>query len=132
MIALSIIVILVIVVSTWLGMHKRWKTLIGVIASFMIIFIAAWFFSLRIISKAFVAKCEINREWKIENYQIVERQCIGFSGPYYYPVYLYEDNKEIDRLSYLDDSTCNVQFISKDGDTLRFNICEMVVTRNKK
>ncbi len=96
-----------------------------VIVSLAVVVIMGWYLFIYIVSEAFGPKCEENRVWKIENYEIVEKRCIGFAGPYYYPVYLYEGNKEIDRLLFIEDSSCIVNFTTEAGDTLKFDICEM-------
>lgn len=106
-------------------MNRNLKILMWSIAAIFIIAVAGWYIFLHFISVAFREKCDIHRVWKIENYEIIEKECIGFAGPYYYPVNLYKDQKEIGRAVYISDTTCIVKFISKKGDILRFDICNM-------
>jgi hypothetical protein len=73
-------------------------------------------------------KCEVHREWNIENYYIIEKKCIGFSGPTYSSVYLYENGKEIDQ-SLIIDSPCVFKFLNQRNDTLEFDICKRTLKR---
>jgi hypothetical protein len=132
MIELYILLILLLAWIGWLIVRKKWKTLLWTVVSIFILVIVGWFLFLHIVSEAFGEKCEKNREWKIENYVIVEKKCIGFAGPYYYPVYLYEDNVKLDQLLYINDSLCLVKFKPKESDTLTFDICELKLIKNRK
>lgn len=132
MILLYFLLTLVIALIIWLGLRRKWKTLLWTVVSLIVVVIAGWYLFLHIVSEAFGAKCEDNRVWKIENYVIIEKKCIGFAGPHYYPVYLFEDSKEIDYLLFINDSTCVLQFKPDGGDTLTFDICEMKLKRKKK
>jgi 4-amino-4-deoxy-L-arabinose transferase-like glycosyltransferase len=132
MIELYILLILLFALIVWLIVRKKWKTLLWTVVSTIILVIAGWYLFLHIVSEAFGAKCEKNREWEIENYVIVEKKCIGFAGPYYYPVYLYEDNVELDQLLFINDSTCVVKFKPDERDTLTFDICDLKLIKNRK
>lgn len=131
MIALYILLPTVIILIIWLVLRKKWKALLWTVIGLIVIAIAGWFFLLHIVSEAFGEKCENNRVWKIENHVLVEKKCIGFAGPHYYPVYLYKDNKEIDHSFFVNDSTCMIKFKPDVGDTLTFNICEMKLEGKK-
>jgi energy-coupling factor transporter transmembrane protein EcfT len=118
---------LVLVTIIILIIYKKWRTLL----SFLGIILVIVFGSILIIyhfASAIKDKCEIHREWKIDNYYIVEKQCIGFSGPNFFPVYLYKDGKEIDK-SFIMDSSCIVQFVNNKKDTLEFDICEKILKK---
>lgn len=103
---------------------RRWKTLLWTVGSLVVLIVIGWYVFLNILGEAFGTDCKINRKWTIGQYEIVENQCIGFAGPYYYPVYLYKDDKKIDQLAFIPDSTCMVKFKPEGLDTLTFNICE--------
>lgn len=83
--------------------------------------------------ESFGPRCEFKSTWRIQGYEIVEKQCIGFAGPPYYPLYLYKNkNKnQIDYVNYKDDS-CTVKFIEKNEDTLYFNLCTKILIRKAK
>lgn len=103
---------------------RKWKALLWTVGSLVVLIMIGGYFFLKILSEAFGTECEINRKWKIEKYEIVEKKCIGFAGPHYYPVYLYKDNKIIDQLTFIPDSTCLIKFKPEGINTLTFNICE--------
>ena len=124
MIILFIIAIPILTLIIWMLVRRKWKALLWILGCSILLIIAGWYLFLHTVSEAFGAKCEDNRKWKIEEYVIIEKQCIGFAGPLYYPVYLFKDNKEIDKLLFINDSTCLVNFITDKGDTLTFDICE--------
>ena len=132
MIILYFIISLFVAFFVWLGLRRKWKTLIWTLIILFIVIITGWFLFLNIISKAFGSKCEENRVWTVENYMIIEKKCIGFAGPSYYPVYLYKDGKEIDQLIFIKDSACILEFKSSSGDTLTFDICEKKTDKLKK
>ncbi len=108
----------------WLAVRKRWKALLWTVGSLIVLIVAGWYLFLHIVSEAFGAKCEDNQIWEIEEYVIIEKKCIGFAGPYYYPVYLYKDNKKVDDLLFIEDSACIIHFTPDLEDTLTFDICE--------
>jgi len=96
----------------------------------VIVGIGGWNILLHFVSAASREKCDTNKVWEIENYKIIEKQCIGFAGPYFYPVHLYKNNTEIDQIAYKSDS-CIVEFSDKDGKTLRFDLCSNRMVRNE-
>ena len=104
--------------------RRKWKALLWTVGCLIVLIVAGWYLFLNIFSEAFGTECENNRIWEIEQYEIVEKSCIGFAGPHYYPVYLYKDKKKIDQLTFIPDSTCVIKFKPESGDTLIFNICE--------
>jgi hypothetical protein len=67
-------------------------------------------------------QCVVVDTWKIEDYEIIKKQCLGFAGPPYYPVYLFKDETKIDWVNYMTDS-CIVKFKGLDGDSLEFDLC---------
>ncbi len=81
-----------------------------------------WVLFIWFISVAFQTECETEKTWKIEDYEIVEKRCTGFAGPPWYPIYLYQDNTEIDYVNSKSDS-CLVKFTNELGDTLEFDLC---------
>ena len=103
---------------------RKWKALLWTVGSLVVLIVIGGYLFLKILSEVFGTGCEINRKWKIEQYEIVEKRCIGFVGLHYYPVYLYKDNKKIDQLTFIAGSTCRIQFKPEGNDTLTFNICE--------
>ncbi len=84
---------------------------------------------MKIISQSFKTECENLKVWKIENYEIVKRRCLGFAGAPYYPVYLCKNDKELDYLTFTEDSTCILKFKPTENDSLIFDICEMKLLR---
>jgi hypothetical protein len=79
-----------------------------------------------LVSEALGPECNNNRTWRIDQYEIIEKNCVGFAGPHYYPVYLYNEKKKIDELPFIPDSTCIIKFIPQTDDTITFNICKEV------
>lgn len=124
MIIIYLILIPALILIVWMILKKKWKALIWTIGSLVFIMMLGYYFVSIFLSTAFEPECEVIRKWEIKNYEIVEKRCIGFAGPHYYPVYLYKDNEIIDKLSSIPDSTCILKFNSKNGDTLTFNICD--------
>ncbi|MEN0007983.1 hypothetical protein [Flavobacterium nitrogenifigens] len=74
----------------------------------------------------FKQECNIIKIWKIDNYEIVEKSCIGFAGPHYYPIYLYKDKKEIDYVIKKD--SCIVMF-NNQGKELQFDLCDRKIIK---
>ena len=120
-----ILLTVILVIIVWFVLQRKWTALLWTMAILVVIVIAGWFLFFRFASEAFGAKCENNRVWKIENYVIIEKKCIGFAGPTYYSTYLYKDDEEIDGRAFINDSTCMVRFKPDAGDTLTFDICKM-------
>jgi len=104
--------------------QRKWKALLRTVVSLIIFIVIGWYFLLYIVSEAFGSKCENNRIWEIEEYQIIEKKCIGFSGSYFYPVYLYKDSEIIDKIIFIQDSSCLIKFKPEIGDLVTFDICE--------
>lgn len=98
-----------------------WLLVIGAV-----VLIAGWY-ALPLFEEAFGAKCSIHRKWEIEGYVIVEKRCIGWAGPPYFPVSLYEQGKEVDQAIMSD--PCRFRFATDRGDSLKFNICDMSMER---
>ena len=125
---ISCLLILII----YLYVTKRIKKIIFITAlSLIIVTIAGCYYFLDVFSSALKENCDDNRVWKIEMYEIIEKKCLGFSGPYHYPVYLYKNKIKIDNISYLSDS-CIVKFKSEIGDTLSFDLCDQTLIRREK
>lgn len=116
--------ILILILIIWMIIRKKWKFLMWSLAGIgilTVIFLVLFFY---VFLGAFSPECNNNRIWKIEGYEIIEMKCLGFAGPPYYPVYLYKNKKKIDELTFIDDTTCRIQFKPKNSDTLTFNLCE--------
>lgn len=128
---LYFIIILILTLIIWLVVRKKWKAVLWTLGSLIVLAIAGWYLFLWFVSAAFQNKCETERTWKIEDYEIVEKRCIGFAGPPWYPIYLYQDNKEIDYVNSTSDS-CLVKFTNELGDTLEFDLCDEELKRKKK
>ena len=77
---------------------------------------------------AFKTQCVTQQEWVIDDYRIVEERCIGYAGPYFYPIHLYKDKREIAQHAYKSDS-CLVEFTGNDGDTLKFDLCSKTLVK---
>lgn len=99
------------------------KKLIWIFGILSTIGVIIWFLLLTFM-KSVGEVCEDNRIWKIKSYKIVEKKCLGFSGPNHYPIYLYENGKEIAFLNVWQDSNCIIEFKTNSGKILRFNVCE--------
>ena len=118
-------ILLSLIITIRLIILKKWRILLWFLVIATLINLGYLFF-INLFASAVKEKCELRREWKIENYCLIEKQCIGFSGPNYSPIYLYKNGKEIDQ-SLIKDSTCVVQFTNERGDTLEFDICEGIL-----
>ena len=114
----------ILILLVWMLIKRKWKALLWTVGSLVVLIVAGWYAFLYILGQAFGTDCKIHRKWTVGQYEIVEKQCIGFAGPHYYPVYLYKDNKIIDQLTNIPDSTCLIKFKQEGIDTLTFNICE--------
>jgi hypothetical protein len=69
-----------------------------------------------------LTECKYNRQWDIEQYHIVEANCIGPVGPRYYPVSLYKGKKLIKGQGYKSND-CSVEFQPSNDLFLSFDIC---------
>jgi|SRR5690554_2374356 hypothetical protein len=99
------------------------KKLIWIFGILAIIGLLIWFLLMTFL-RSVGEKCEENRTWKIENYKIVEKRCLGFAGPYHYPIYLYENGKEIAFITFWEESKCVIEFKTYSEKILSFDICE--------
>lgn len=104
--------------------RQKWKAVLWIIGSLVILIVTGWYLFLYVVSAAFGPECNNNRIWKIDGYEIIEKKCLGFAGPHYYLVYLYKDKRKIDELTIISDSTCLIKFKPENSDTLTFNICK--------
>jgi hypothetical protein len=104
--------------------RRKWKALLWSIGCLIVLIVTGWYLLLHIVSEVFEPECDNNRVWEINQYKIIEKKCIGFAGPHYYPVFLYKDKEKIDKLTFIPDSTCVIKFKPDTGDTLIFDICE--------
>ncbi|MCY2686789.1 hypothetical protein [Salinimicrobium sp. TH3] len=131
MILLYFIIIPILIFIIWLVVRKKWKALLWTVASLTVVGIAGWYLFLSFVSAAFQEKCETVKIWEIEGYEIREKSCIGFAGPPWSPIYLYQKDTEIDYVNYKTDS-CLVEFTTEIGNTLQFDLCEEKMTEKKK
>lgn len=120
---LYLIVIPILILIIWMIIKRKWKALFWTIGSLLVLAVVGWYLLLHVVSEEFGPDCDINRKWEIGEYEIIEKKCIGFAGPHYYPVYLYRDGERIDQLAFIPDSTCIIKFKPDTGDTLTFDIC---------
>ena len=119
---LIVIPILILIIS--MIIKRKWKALFSTIGSLLVLVVVGWYLLLHVVSEVFGLECDNNRKWEIGEYEIIEKKCIGFAGPHYYPVYLYRDGERIDQLTFIPDSTCIIKFKPDTGDTLTFDICK--------
>ena len=131
MILLYFIIIPILIFIIWLVVRKKWKALLWTVASLTVVGIAGWYLFLSFVSAAFQEKCETVKIWKIEGYEIREKSCIGFAGPTWSPIYLYQKGIEIGNVNNKTDS-CIVEFKNDIGETLGFDLCEEKMTKRKK
>lgn len=104
-------------------MNKWLKYLIGVLAVFVVLAGATCYFFLRKLGEAYKSECDTIHEWKIEGYTIVERRCIGWAGPPYYPSFLYKNGELIDQ-GVVGRDSCIFRFKINEKDILEFNVCD--------
>ena len=131
MIPLYFIVIPILILIIWLVVRKKWKALLWTSGSLIVLAVVGWYLLLWLVSAAFQNKCEVEKIWKIEDYEIIEKRCIGFAGPPWYPIYLYRDDIEIDYVNYKKNS-CIVNFTNQIGDTLQFDLCNEKMKKKEK
>mgnify|MGYP001000835984 FL=1 len=103
-------------------MSKGIRTVLWVLVSIVLIGVVGWKIFTYTIGAMGTPKCSNHRVWKVGEYDIVEKQCLGFAGPHYYPVYLFKGGVEISMITYLEDS-CEAMFVVGVGDTLVFDLC---------
>ena len=120
MASFALLSILVLIFFLWLIRERKWKALLIIIV-LLVVSVLFFFYQM---SQAFRMKCDNHRTWTIEGYEIIEKRCLGFAGPPFYPVHLYKNGEHIDEIGFLFDSTCVIQYIPENGDTLTFNVCE--------
>tara|TARA_R110001592_G_scaffold9723_1_gene51432 strand:+ start:2508 stop:2900 length:393 start_codon:yes stop_codon:yes gene_type:complete len=130
MIILCIILIPILILIIWLIVRKKWKKLILTIVGLTTLIILGWYLFLGLIA-AFKNNCEITGKWEIGEYEIIKQSCIGFAGPPWNEVYLYQDNKIVDKILNKSDS-CIVKFQNSTGDSLQFDLCDHKMTKLKK
>ena len=102
-------------------MKKKILILIFLILS--IIFLLLWNFYIQPFFKAVKEDCKENKIWKIENYKIIEKKCLGLAGPHFYPIYLYEQNEQISQGIYLKGSQCLIEFKIELNKKILFDKC---------
>jgi hypothetical protein len=103
-------------------MRREFKILAWTFGALAIVAIIGWKILLHPFLESVETTCHPVETWTIDNYKIVEEQCIGFAGPPWHSLYLYKDDIEIDYVNSKSDS-CIVKFRNQDGDTLRFDLC---------
>lgn len=109
-------------------MNKGIRTVLWILALIVLIGVVGWQVFTYTIGAIGTPKCSNHRVWKVGEYDIVEKQCLGFAGPYYYPVYLYKGGVEIGMIAYLEDS-CEARFAVGVRDTLAFDLCANPMVR---
>ena len=77
-----------------------------------------------------MTKCEDVQEWKIENYKIVESRCLGYAGPPYYPLAVYDGGKSLGNTGFRKDD-CTITFQATDDLYIIFDICKSKLTEIK-
>src|SRR5689334_9119219 len=112
-------------------MKRELKIIALTIGILAIMAFVGWKIFLNPFLESLGATCDPINTWAIENYEIVEKKCIGFAGPPWHPLSLYKDKIEIDYLNYKSDS-CIVSFRNQEGDTLRFDLCAKKMMRKKE
>jgi hypothetical protein len=77
-----------------------------------------------------LTECEEIQDWKISNYRIVKRDCLGPAGPHYYPLSLYQGDKFISEKGFQKDS-CAINFQARNDLYVIFDICKNTVIENR-
>ena len=85
-------------------MSKWVRFALGMVAFIVLICVFGWLIFTYTIGAMGTPTCSNHRVWKVGEYDIVEKQCLGFAGPHYYPVYLFKGGVEISMITYLEDS----------------------------
>lgn len=80
--------------------------------------------------EAFGTDCEKSKSWTVNDYKIQEYKCLGWAGPHYYPLYLYDNEKKISENGYKIDS-CLIRFKPQKDLVFVFNICDNQLTELK-
>lgn len=125
MITLYLFIISYLVLILWLIYRKRWKVLLWVTGIFVIFVLAPLFLYYYLFLKNLGTECFDNQIWEIEEYQIIEKRCVGFAGPQFYSVYLYKNDEKIYEFQgSILDSVCVIEFKPESGKKLIFDICE--------
>ena len=109
-------------------MSRNLKILVWGTATLILLGMIVWFSYLFLLRKAFGTKCQPKMSWTIENYKIIEESCIGWAGPPWYPMELYQDGDFIDRINFREDS-CLVSFVDTNQDTLMFDLCDKKILK---
>lgn len=85
-------------------------------------------FALKFFGEAFGADCEKSNSWTVGEYEIQEYKCIGWAGPYYYPLYLYKNDEELSENGKKLDS-CTMHFKIRDNLYIKIDICNNRITQ---
>ncbi len=109
-------------------MNKGLKISLIVISIIIVFALIGGYVALKIFEEAFGTDCEESNRWTVESYEIQEYRCLGWAGPYYYSLYLYEHGKEIAGNGHKLDS-CTIRFIPRKDLYLKFNTCSKQVTK---
>ena len=112
-------------------MNRAFKWIIITISALIIAGVTGWQVFKSVISSMTKEECVVVETWQVENYDIIKKQCIGFAGPPYYPLYLYQADTKIDRVNVMTDS-CIVKFKGLEGDSLTFDICKNKLERKRE
>jgi hypothetical protein len=107
-------------------MKRGLKITLIVVSALLLLLVAGGYMALRIFEGAFGADCKSSSSWTIDEYKIEEYKCLGWAGPYYYPLKLYRGNKKISEGGHKIDS-CTIRFIPVNDVYLKFNICDNTV-----
>lgn len=104
-------------------LKSKRKFLIALTVVIVVIF-GGGYLLLNLLGKAFGAKCTEEENWNIEGFTIIHKRCIGFAGPHYDHIELFDKDDFIASGSRLNENNCLIQFKGARGDSLLFDVCE--------
>lgn len=102
-------------------MDKRLKKTLKFLSLILLIMIGGYSV-MKIFSKAFGAKCEKIETTEIGEYKLTKSKCLGWAGPYYYPVDVYKSGKLISA-SFIQEDSCKQYYSSGKEKILVFDFC---------
>ena len=88
------------------------------------------YYFLKKLGESFGSECELTNEWTFQEYQIKEYRCIGWAGPPWYPMDIYQNGKKIASDVIRKDS-CLIRFRKNKQLYVDLNTCENSVSSFK-
>ena len=102
---------------------RKIKLVLTVSVTILIVSLVAYYWVLGYFLNAIKTECNETKYWKIAEYKINERRCIGFAGPPFYRYDIYKKDK-LYKEDIIKSDSCTIKQKVNDSTYLIFNLCE--------